>query len=151
MWLGQIKKIPVFRVTRPYLNLLVKPRNFFRYSGKNIILCILKGEMPFKIHKIIFFSRKKIIKNKYVCLLNLNFSDLLPETHIFYLALLKITILVEEPSGSLKPLCCVLEQGTLSSLLSTISTRCLLQKLADLDLHYIQSECALHLPSSEIG
>ena len=44
---------------RPYLNLLVKPRIVFRFSGKNIILCILKGEMPFKIHKIIFFSRKK--------------------------------------------------------------------------------------------
>ena len=30
--LGQIKKIPVFRVTRSYLN------GFFRFSGKNIIL-----------------------------------------------------------------------------------------------------------------
>ena len=28
------KEIPVFRVTRPYLNLLVKPRIFFRYPGK---------------------------------------------------------------------------------------------------------------------
>ena len=28
------KKISVFRVTRPYLNLLVKPRTFFRFSGK---------------------------------------------------------------------------------------------------------------------
>ena len=28
------KKISVFRVTRPYLNLLVKPRIFFRFSGK---------------------------------------------------------------------------------------------------------------------
>ena len=28
------KKIPVFRVTRPYLHLRVKPRNFFRFSGK---------------------------------------------------------------------------------------------------------------------
>ena len=26
------KKIPVFRVTGPYLNLLVKPRSFFRFS-----------------------------------------------------------------------------------------------------------------------
>ena len=49
------KKIPVFRVT--YLNLLVKPRIFFRFSKIN--LCILKGEMPFKMHKINFFSRKK--------------------------------------------------------------------------------------------
>ena len=30
----QIKKIPVFRVTRPYLNLMVKPRSFFMFSGK---------------------------------------------------------------------------------------------------------------------
>ena len=49
----------MFRVTRPYLNLPVKPR-FFRFSGKNIIVWILKGQMPFKMHKIIFFSRKKI-------------------------------------------------------------------------------------------
>ena len=54
--LGQIKKIPVFRVTRTYLNLLVKPRIFFRFSGKNIILYILKGKMPFKMHKIVFFQ-----------------------------------------------------------------------------------------------
>ena len=37
--------------------------------------------MPFKMHKIIFFARKKM------CLPYLVFSDLLPETHIFYLAL----------------------------------------------------------------
>ena len=57
------KKIPVFRVTVPYLNLLVKPKK----SGflEKVILCILKGEIPFKMHKIIF-SRKKIIK-KYMC------------------------------------------------------------------------------------
>ena len=34
--------------------------------------------MPFKMHKIIFFSIKK-----YVCLPYLKFSDLLPETHLF--------------------------------------------------------------------
>ena len=28
------KKMPVFKVTRPYLNLLVKPRFFFRFAGK---------------------------------------------------------------------------------------------------------------------
>ena len=28
------KKIHVFRVTRPYLNILVKPRMFFRFSEK---------------------------------------------------------------------------------------------------------------------
>ena len=47
---GQIKKIHVFkfRVTQPYLNLLVKPNFFSRFSGKNIILCILKGEFAFQ-------------------------------------------------------------------------------------------------------
>ena len=34
------------------------------FYGKNIILCILKGEMPFKMHKMIFISRKK---NKKKC------------------------------------------------------------------------------------
>ena len=55
------------------------------FSGrKYIILCILKGKMPFKMHKnIIFFSEKK-----YVCIPYLKFSDLLPETPLFfYLAL----------------------------------------------------------------
>ena len=35
----------------------VGSHNFFDYFflEKNIILCILKGEMPFKMHKIIFF------------------------------------------------------------------------------------------------
>ena len=34
-FLGQIQKIPMFRVTRLYLKLLVKPRLFFyRFSGK---------------------------------------------------------------------------------------------------------------------
>ena len=32
--LGQIKKIPLFRVIRHYLNLLVKPRILFRVSEK---------------------------------------------------------------------------------------------------------------------
>ena len=57
-----MKKIPVFRITRNYLNLLVKPRFFFRFSGKNIILCFLKGKMPYKMHKIIFFPEKKMKK-----------------------------------------------------------------------------------------
>ena len=93
--LGQIKKIPVFRVTRPYLNLLVNSRIFFRFFGKNIILCILKGELPFKMHiKLYFFFQKKIIKKKYVCLPYLKFSDSLPETHIFLFGL----NLSEEPS-----------------------------------------------------
>ena len=29
--------------------------NYFFLSGKNTILCILKGILPFKMHKIIFF------------------------------------------------------------------------------------------------
>ena len=73
-FLGSIrpnKKRPVFKVTRPYLNLLVKPR-FFRFSGKNIILCILKGEMPFKMHKIIFFSRTLIF---FIGLISSNLSN----------------------------------------------------------------------------
>ena len=28
------------------------------FSGKNIIICILKGILPFKMHKIRFFPRK---------------------------------------------------------------------------------------------
>ena len=62
---GQIKKY-LFRVTRIYLNLLVKPRIFQVFWQIYIILCILKGEMPFKMHKMILFSRKKKLKN-YVC------------------------------------------------------------------------------------
>ena len=76
------KKIPVFRVTRPYLNLLVKHRIFFRISGKNnLILCILKGNMPFKMYKIIYIFPEK----KYVCLPYLKFSDPLPETTYFFI------------------------------------------------------------------
>ena len=58
-------------------------------SQKNIILGILKGKMPLKMHKIIyFFPENKIIK-KYVCLPYLKFSDSVPEKHLFffYLAL----------------------------------------------------------------
>ena len=29
--------------------------NYFFWGEKNIILCILKGKTPFKMHKIIFF------------------------------------------------------------------------------------------------
>ena len=66
--LGKIKKkIPVFRVNRPYLNLLVNPRKYQDFR-KNLILCILKG----------VFSRKK-----YVYLPYLNFSDPLTDTHLF--------------------------------------------------------------------
>ena len=78
------KKIPVFRVTRPYLNLLVKPRIFSGFLEKNIILCILKGKMPSKMHKIIFFFQKKKIDKKKKYLPYLNFLDPLPEIHLFF-------------------------------------------------------------------
>ena len=77
------KKISAFRVTRPYLNLLVKPRVF---SGKKyIILCILKGEMPFKMHKIIFFSRKKKSLKKKMCLPYLYYQPCYSKHLFFYL------------------------------------------------------------------
>ena len=41
-------------LTQPYLNLLVKPRIFFKFSGKNIILCILSKSI-------------KKIQNKKLC------------------------------------------------------------------------------------
>ena len=59
MWI-LIKKIPVFRVIRPYLNLLVK---HIVFSG---------------------YWEKKWLK-KYVFLPYLKFSDLLPDTHLFFL------------------------------------------------------------------
>ena len=43
-----------------------------------VIVCILKGEMPFKMHKIIFFPEKDIIKKKQFC------NDPLPETRLFF-------------------------------------------------------------------
>ena len=44
----------------------------------------MKGEMPFKMHKTISFSRKKTIKKNHVCLPYLKFSDLLLQTHVFF-------------------------------------------------------------------
>ena len=83
------KKIPVFRVAQPNLNLLVKPRIFLRFSEKNIILCILKGKMPFKMHKIIFFSRKKI----YVRTLPKSFRPITQNTLIFLFGLIHLKAL----------------------------------------------------------
>ena len=85
--LGELRpntKIPVFRVARPYLNLLVKPRIFFRFSGKKyIILCILKGEMPIKMRKFTFFPEKRELKK--VCVQPyLKFSDQLLIIHLFF-------------------------------------------------------------------
>ena len=46
------KKI-VFRETQPYLNLLVKPRFFFSFSGKKLML--------FKFMELYFFQKKKCV------------------------------------------------------------------------------------------
>ena len=79
------KKIPVFRVTRPFLNLLVKLRKNVQVFSKNTILCILKGKMPFKMHKIIFFFRIFFFFFlKFVCLSYLKFSDPLHKTNLFF-------------------------------------------------------------------
>ena len=80
---NKAKKLPVFRVTWPYLNLLMKPRFFFMFSGKNIILCVLKSKLPFKRHKVIFFQ--KIIQKRN-CMPTLSYI-FRPVTHLyFYLA-----------------------------------------------------------------
>ena len=54
------KKISVFRVTGLTILSRVGTHVFFNYffSGK-IILCILKGILPFKMHKIIFFPENQ--------------------------------------------------------------------------------------------
>ena len=80
----------MFRVTRPYLNLLAKPsvKNLEYFSAflEKYNLCILKGQMPFKMHKIIYFSRIFFFFFfKFVCLFYLKFSDPLPKTHIYFL------------------------------------------------------------------
>ena len=54
--------------------------------------------MPFKMHKIIFFQKKKIIKKNV-----LNFLEPLPEAHIFfYLALAYIQMSL--PPGAISSL-----------------------------------------------
>ena len=78
----------MLRVARPHLNLRVKPRKKITVFWKKYNFMILKGKMPFKMHIIIFFSRKKNIKIN-MCLPYLKFSHPLPETDLyFYLALL---------------------------------------------------------------
>ena len=73
----------MFRVTRPYHNLLGKSRIFFKFSGKKyIFFCILKAKCFTKCIKLYLFPEKK---KKYVCLPYLKFSDQLPETHLFFL------------------------------------------------------------------
>ena len=65
----------MFRVTRPYLNLLVKPRIFSGFLEQNIILCILKGEIliqmqPDKAQQClciqIFVSELSMLHTKYI-------------------------------------------------------------------------------------
>ena len=51
----------------------------------NITLCILKGEMYFKVLKIISFADKNNLKKEYVCLPCLKFSDPLPLFILFVL------------------------------------------------------------------
>ena len=63
---GQIKKIHVFRVTLPYLNLLVK-QNFFQLFWK-------KEYNFMHFVKLNFFPEKIELKKKYVCLPYLKFQ-----------------------------------------------------------------------------
>ena len=62
----------MLRVTRPYLNLPMKPRFFIMFSGKKYNFMHLKGKMKClsKCIFFFFFSRKKLIKNK-LCFLTL--------------------------------------------------------------------------------
>ena len=82
--LGQIK-ISVFRVTSPYPNSLGKPRKFSGFLEK-IFFMHFERHPPFKMHKMIFLFRKD--RKKYVPL-DLKFSDVLPETQLFFLFGLK--------------------------------------------------------------
>ena len=71
----------------PYL--LVKPRTFSGFLGKRKILCILKGKMPFKVHKCIklYFFPKKIIKTESVPTLPKIFRPVIHNSHLLiYLA-----------------------------------------------------------------
>ena len=82
--LSQINKIPLLRVTWPYLNLLEKPTFFVQVSGKYTILYTLKGIL---------------------CFPYLKFSDLLPKTHLFLFSLTVIfAILTTQPVYSLRPI-----------------------------------------------
>ena len=75
----------MLRVTPPYVNLLVKPRILSGFL--EIFLCILKCEMPFKMHKIIFFlPEKEIIKKICVPTLPKIFRPNSQDALIFHLA-----------------------------------------------------------------
>ena len=59
------KKISVFRVMG--LNILGRVGTHIFFSGKkNVILCILKGISPFKMHKILFFPENLKKKSKFL-------------------------------------------------------------------------------------
>ena len=66
---------------RPQNRVIKSPESI----GKNIILCVLKGEIPVKMHKIIFVSRKKIC----VPILPKIFRPVTRNTHILFLFGLK--------------------------------------------------------------
>ena len=53
------KRIPVFRVTPPYPNLLMRPRIFSGFLEKKYNFMNLNGILPFKVHRLIYFPRKK--------------------------------------------------------------------------------------------
>ena len=58
---GKMKKNLCFGVNLPYLNLLVKSRIFFRFSGKYIILQVKCFQNAYNFN----FSPEKIIKKLY--------------------------------------------------------------------------------------
>ena len=78
----------MLRVNRPYLNLLVKPSFLFRFSGKNEILCILKGKMQDTFQNAwnyILAKKKKMCAYPHTY----NVQTCYPKKNsIFYLALL---------------------------------------------------------------
>ena len=73
------KKIPVFRVTQPYLNLLVNLEFFSGFLEKYNFMHFARHFCLSKCIKLLFFPEKKN-----VCLPYLKFSDPLPETHLFF-------------------------------------------------------------------
>ena len=84
----QNKKIPVFRVTRPYLNLLVKPRIFFKFSGKKNIF-VMHFERQIRLSKCIKLYLSPPPPKK-ICVPTLPkiFRPTTLNTFFFYLALL---------------------------------------------------------------
>ena len=58
---AKLKKNACFRVTRPYLKILVNPITYFRVSG--FFLCFLKSKMPSKCIKLYFFQKKICVPN----------------------------------------------------------------------------------------